>query len=225
MMNLSLLNYMNVIAYIANVAVTYGIGVAGIGGLSNNSELSEKYQTLITPIGFSFAIWGIIFSAQLVFVIVQLLPAFRATPLVANAIGYHYVNVCFSQITWTLAFSFEIIWLSLLAMIAILYFLLSLVNDQYKEQDKTSFRDYWLLKFPFSIHCGWILAALSVNISVVLVSQDVSADVQYYVALGTLAMLVLVSSFSVSFPNRPEYVIPAVLAWASVSIQTMCASL
>ena len=219
MMNLSLLNFMNVIAYVANVLVTYGIGAIGFGGFSTNAELSEKYQTLVTPAGYTFAIWAIIFISQFIFVVVQLLPAFRATPMVAKAIGYDYVSVCISQIGWTLAFTFEIIWLSLLFMLSILYFLLSTVNDQYKLSavEKTSLRDYVLLKFPFAIHCGWIVAATMVNISAVLVAQNVGATIQYYVALGTFAVLLLVAVFCLSFPTRPEFVIPAVLAWASVS--------
>mmetsp|Transcript_21047 Transcript_21047/g.34817 ORF Transcript_21047/g.34817 Transcript_21047/m.34817 type:complete len:334 (+) Transcript_21047:115-1116(+) len=217
-MNLTLLNYLNVVCFIANLVVTYGVGVLGIGGLATNTELSEKYQTLVTPVGFAFAIWGLIFIAQFIFAIVQLLPSFRGAPLVAKAIGYDYVGVCLSQIAWTLAFTFEVIWLSFLAMLSILYFLLSTVNDQYKLQDTTTFRDYWLLKFPFSIHCGWIIAASFVNLSVFLVDLGVSPSAQYFVALGTLVSLLVVACFSVSFPNRPEYVIPAVLAWASFGI-------
>jgi translocator protein len=220
MISLSLLNYLNVIAYVANVLVTYGIGAIGFGGFSTNAALSEKYQTLVTPAGFTFAIWAVIFISQFIFVVVQLLPAFRATPMVAKAIGYDYVGVCFSQIAWTLAFTFEIIWLSLVFMISILYFLLSTVNDQYKLSsiEKTSIRDYFLLKFPFAIHCGWILAATMVNISAVLVAQNVGATIQYYVALGTFLFLLLAAIFCLSFPTRPEFVIPAVLAWASVSL-------
>ena len=219
MARLSLLNYLNVIAYIANVAIVYGIGSLGLFGFNTNGELSAKYQTLVTPIGLTFLIWAIIFIFQLIFVVAQLLPVYRATPMVATAIGYDYVGVCISQIAWTFAFTYEIIWLSLAFMAAILVFLLKIVTDQYKQSslEKTSIRDYWLLKFPFSIHCGWILAAFMVNLSAVLVSQNVEASIQYYVALVTLAILVAISLFSLGFPSRPDYVIPIVLAWASVS--------
>lgn len=219
-MRLSCLNYMNVIAYAANTAVTFGIGSFGWFGTNTNTVLSQKYQTLVTPIGLTFSIWGIIFITQFIFVVVQLLPSFRATPMVAKAIGYDYVNVCVSQVAWTLSFSFEVIWLSLIFMLAILYFLLTIVNDQYKLSilEKQSIRDYWLLKFPFAIHCGWIMAASMVNLSVVLVKYDVAADVQFYIAVGTLAFLVVASLFSLGFPTRPEYVIPVVLAWASFGI-------
>jgi benzodiazapine receptor len=66
------------------------VGVLGLGGLQTNGELSEKYQTLVTQIGFAFAIWGIIFIAQFIFTVVQLFHSFRGAPLVAKAIGYDY---------------------------------------------------------------------------------------------------------------------------------------
>jgi hypothetical protein len=209
-------NYLNVLAYLANLIVTYAIGLYGIGALSTNAELSQKYQTLVTPAGYTFLIWAPIFITQLVFVILQLLPAYRSSPWVAKAVGYQYIGVCVSQVTWTLSFSFEIIWLSLLSMISILYFLLIIVNDLYKLEDKPSIKEFILFKFPFSLHCGWILAAVVLNINVVLVWQAVSANAQYYVALVSLVGIVIFACFAISFPNRPDYVIAMVLAWASV---------
>ena len=55
---LNCLNYTNIVAYVLNVVVTYGIGVGGILDLPTNDELSAKYQTLVTPIGWAFSIWG-----------------------------------------------------------------------------------------------------------------------------------------------------------------------
>jgi hypothetical protein len=104
-------------------------------------------------------------------------------------------------------------------VLSVLYFLLNTVNDQYKLQETTPIRDYFFLKFPFSIHCGWIIAASFVNLSVLLVDVGVSANVQYYVALATLICLIACACFCVSFPARLKYVVPAVLAWAAVSKQ------
>lgn len=90
-------NILNAVAYAVNLVVTYGIGVLGIGGLPNNSELSEKYPTLITPAGWAFAIWAIIFISQGVFVVAQFFKKYRADPLVQDGVGYWYVGTCISQ--------------------------------------------------------------------------------------------------------------------------------
>ena len=215
---LTVLNFLNVLAYIANVAVTYGIGVAGFAGTATNAELSAKYQTLVTPIGTAFAIWGIIFLAQLVFTIVQLFGPYRQAPLVAKGVGYYYIAACLSQIGWTVAFTFEIIWLSLVFMLSILFFLVSILISQYKAQETTSIKDYWLLKFPFAIHAGWIIAASFVNLSVVFVKYGIGPIIQYYTAFATIIVVLLIAALALGYPNRPEYVVPLVLSWASVSL-------
>merc|ERR1711998_602600 len=46
------------------------ISVTGVFG-KTNSEVSALYQTLITPAGFTFSIWGLIFTAELLFVVAQ----------------------------------------------------------------------------------------------------------------------------------------------------------
>ena len=56
---LTCVNYFNILAYFVNVVITYGIGVAGILDLPTNDELSAKYQTLVTPVGWTFSIWGL----------------------------------------------------------------------------------------------------------------------------------------------------------------------
>ena len=56
---LEALNYLNLVAYLVNILITYGIGVAGIFNFPTNGELSIKYQTLVTPVGWAFSIWGV----------------------------------------------------------------------------------------------------------------------------------------------------------------------
>ena len=65
---LQVVHYANVLAYIANVSVTYIIGISGLFGLPTNGELSAKYQTLVTPAGYAFSIWGLIYVLLLVLV-------------------------------------------------------------------------------------------------------------------------------------------------------------
>jgi hypothetical protein len=48
------LNYLNIAAYLLNVVITYGIGVGGFFDLPTNGDLSKKYQTLVTPVGWAF---------------------------------------------------------------------------------------------------------------------------------------------------------------------------
>lgn len=212
--SLSKLNYLNAAAYVVNIVVTYAVGASN--SASSNAAISAKYQTIVTPAGWAFAIWGLIFTLQLIWAVVQLLPAYRASPLVLDGVSYYYIGVCAAQVLWTIFFSFELIFPSLFAMLSILFCLFKIVDSQYKLGGGTSTRDYWFLKAPFDIHCGWIIAASLVNINVVLVKWGSSAAVQFSAAIVSILLLLLANVYYLHL-SRPVFAIPLVLAWACVS--------
>ena len=79
MERLNWLNYLNLIGYIINVFFTFLL--VPVFGIPDNAELSEKYQTILTPAGYAFAIWGVIFVAEGIFAIAQMFPKFRSDPM------------------------------------------------------------------------------------------------------------------------------------------------
>lgn len=218
-MSLTALNYLNIVAYLLNTVVTYGIGYTN---LPSTQDLSAKYQTIITPAGFAFSIWGIIFLAEAVFCVAQVFPAYRSSSLVVKGVGYSYVGVCVAQAIWSIAFEFEQIILSLIAMLTILFFLLRIVNQLYKvridneEEEDSKRRDYWLTVFPFSIHAGWILVASLVNINLVFVRFKAPANVQLAIAITSIVLIYIGTAATLQSPYEPNYVIPTVFAWALV---------
>lgn len=217
------LNVLNVIAYIANVGFVNG--VPALFNVPDNGELSRKYQTIVTPAGWAFAIWGLIFLVQAIWSVVQVaVPSYRTNPLVVEGVDYNYIWVCLFQIAWTFAFGFERIGLSLVFMLGILFFLIRIYSLQQKtliENNDVAFsRNYWLLRFPFGIHLGWIIAATLVNTNVVLVAFGVSARLQFYAAMLSLVITLVVTAgslFNQADKKHPDVVIPLVLVWALVS--------
>jgi TRAP-type C4-dicarboxylate transport system permease small subunit len=53
----------------------------------DNSELSDKYQTLVTPNSFAILIWAVILTFQGIFTISQLFPRFRGKKMVLAIAG------------------------------------------------------------------------------------------------------------------------------------------
>lgn len=100
--------------------------------------------------------------------------------------------------------------------LSILFFLILIVVAQYYVQTTVSHLEFWLLKFPFAVHAGWILAASFVNLNVLIVDLELGVDAQYYAALSSLIAVLLIASLVLACPTRPELVIPLVLAWATV---------
>lgn len=207
-------NYLNLVAYILNIALVYGVGNAGWLGTPDNGELSRKYQTLVTPNSSAFTIWAVIFLSQGIFSVVQFLPRFRAVPMLQSGLGYWYNVVAATQIGWTFSFAYEVIPLSLAFMLAIWVSLIAILYNQYYTKSDGSLWEFWLLRFPFAVHAGWITAASALNVNVQVVSMDQPAYVQLAVAIVSLAVLHAISVWVVFNIPRPQWTIACVLMWA-----------
>lgn len=207
-------NYLNLVAYILNITLVYGIGNAGWLGTPDNGELSRKYQTLVTPSSSAFIIWAVIFMSQGAFAVAQFLPRFRAHPMLQNGLSYWYSGVTATQIGWTISFTYEVIPLSLAFMLAIWISLISILYSQYYTKSDGSLLEFWILRFPFAIHAGWITAASALNVNVQVVSMDQPADVQLAVAIVSLAVLHAISVWVLFNIPRPNWTIAGVLSWA-----------
>jgi len=218
-------NYLNILAFVANAVVAYGVGVGGWGGGLTNAQVSALYPTLLTPASWAFGIWGLIFLCQFVFCLVQFMESFRQTPLVKDGVGLLYNGVVLSQILWTFLFSHMYLRASMAAMTFNLIFLVWILYSQGKHAKKNpstrAWRDYFLLQFPFQIHFAWILVATILNINVLLVFETAEVNTQLYTAIACLNVLSLAASWALfrpCFQALPNYAVALVLAWACAGI-------
>mmetsp|Transcript_14054 Transcript_14054/g.30524 ORF Transcript_14054/g.30524 Transcript_14054/m.30524 type:complete len:386 (+) Transcript_14054:379-1536(+) len=211
-------NWGNLIGFFLNLLVTYGIGVRGAFGLPTNSELSTRYQTLVTPAPWTFSIWSVIFISQLIFAFAQIMPKYRTQPQVKDGVKFYYLATCGFQIIWTILFSSQLFWGSFVAMLGILVMLTALLDSQASATSDKSWKEFWLFRFPFQIHYAWIVAATLVNVSVALVEMDAGTSLQVFVAVASLVILVGVSIFVLFVPKKPKFVVPIVLAWATAGM-------
>merc|ERR1712159_868763 len=145
-----------------------------------------------------------IFVMQAVFCVLQVLPRFRAKEMIQKGVGYSYILTCISQVCWTLAFAYEIIWLALIFMLMIWASLLGLLYSQYYVKSEGTLFEFWFLLFPFAIHCGWLTAASALNV-----------NVQLAVGIVSLAILHAISVWALFGIRRANYTIASVFAWAN----------
>lgn len=208
--SLNVYNLANVLGYVLNVIIVFGFGSLGWGDRPTNGELSDKYQTILTPKSWAFSIWGPIFILEFLWVVWQLLPSQRNSPgLIAT--GYWYLGVCLAQVGWTLSFSFEVIWLSLLFMYGILACLLA-IHINLQDYQKV-WKGYFLWQFPFSLHIGWITAASILNTNLILVAYGASAMAQFGVAIASL-IVVIGFAVTILIQYPVDLTPPLVLVWA-----------
>jgi hypothetical protein len=126
---------------------------------------------------------------------------------------------CIAQTAWSPAFAYEKIPLSAFFMGCILVPLIAILVRQYRiiSRESVSKTDYWLLQFPFEIHCGWICAAFALNLNIIGVALDASASTQVAVASVSLVVLAFSSVACIGL-KMPQFTLPWVVVWATVSV-------
>mmetsp|Transcript_19275 Transcript_19275/g.29090 ORF Transcript_19275/g.29090 Transcript_19275/m.29090 type:complete len:280 (+) Transcript_19275:131-970(+) len=225
-----LLGIINTAAYLLNALETFGYGPfsSHFTADQNNATISDKYQTIITPFGFAFSIWGVIFLMQAVFCYVCTFwgEEYSAHPLVVDGVSYYYLLACLAQTAWSPAFAYEKMPLAAVFMGCILIPLIVIAVKQNRARTRGMeinprlalfFRGkyYWLLQFPFELHLGWIMAAFALNINVVLVADKASSTAQVVAAAISLGVLTIVSIYCLFVVKATNYTIPSVAIWTT----------
>lgn len=205
--------FINLLAYIVNSIITYAVQFGWVD-LPSNSELSDKYQTIVTPFGTSFLIWSVIFMWQLFWVIWQFLPSQRNSEGVIKA-WYYYPIFTVLQAGWTCSFAFEIMWLALIFMYGLLATLVaaSMSLQTYKK----TWKGYLIWQFPFSLQTGWIMAASAVMTNVLPVFYEASVTAKIVVSSLSLVVLV-VTAFTWLSSYPVDFAIPCVIVWALAGV-------
>jgi len=209
----------NAVALLAVIAVNVLAEWLPIGGRTTG-QVSDLYPVLITPAGYAFGIWGLIYSLLVAFVIVGLLPSHRNAPAV-QAVGPWFMVSCLFNMTWVFLWHYLYITSTVFVMLA---FLLTLVvvygrtRSGGRERHSTAPVTYWFVKLPFSVYLAWVSVAALVNLAVGLKAAGWEAwgipDIPWamtLIAVAGLLALVIGSRF-----KDPVYVLTVV--WALVAI-------
>jgi len=213
---MSWINIINVGAYIINLVITY-VSITGAFG-ETNSALSKKYQTLVTPAGWAFSIWGPIFIWEGVFTVVQLLPKYRDSK-VLPAIAPFWWAACIFQIGWTFVFAQDLIALALVLMLCILASLLGVLRQR-DVAEIDSLSEYWMLHAPFSLHAGWIIAASTVSFNVLAdYFRSSPATLLGFAVVSLAVVFALTTFFALAIP-KPDGIICFVAFWAFLGISS-----
>ncbi len=168
-----ILQIANIIAFIVTVFVNYW---SNTGNMNNTTigEVSGDLNSLFTPAGYAFAIWGLIYLLLLGFVIYQARSLFvkvRDDQFVLKT-GWWFVISCFANSAWVFAWIYEFTGLSIVFMLLILLSLLQIVIKNSMELWDAPISVIAFLWWPFVIYSGWITVASVANISAYLVKIE-----------------------------------------------------
>lgn len=196
-----------------------GLSAAGpSSGLfkSTIGNQSRKYYNEITPAGWTFSIWGVIYAWQALWVLYSIVNLFRTSslgpvytspPVLSPALFLFYILANCCTTAWLFLFDRDEIQAAFAALFFNAAFLICGLGASYKVLDKVSYElvsqnrrfDIWLVKGfvhnGLGIYATWTSIATLLNLALIITYSD-GSDVQQStastIALGVLTVEILV---------------------------------
>lgn len=139
-------------------------------------QVSDAYNSLFTPDGVTFAIWGVIYTALLFFCIYHIRMAFKQDDIhpaneSINRMGPWFVLNNIGAAAWLVAWTKGLIAVStgliIFQLLTLIIIHLKLnIHDPHSKPGSKIF-----IQFPLSIYFGWLTMATIANISVYLLAS------------------------------------------------------
>ena len=165
-----LLQIINGVAFVSTIIINY---LSNTGQLNNTTigEVSDGLNSLFTPAGYAFSIWGLIYLLLFAFVIYQgrsLFVKVRDDAFVLK-IGWFFVVSCLANSAWVFCWLYGYTGLSCVFIFLLLISLLKIVIDNSMELWDAPISVIAFLWWPFVIYSGWVTVACIANVSSYLV--------------------------------------------------------
>ena len=207
-----ILQITNIIGFITVVAVNTLANTLPING-KTTGELSDSYPNLFVPAGYVFAIWGVIYLLLLAFTFYQA-SSKRKEAQFLTKIGYLFGISCVANIVWIFLWHYELVFLSLITMFALLGSLIMIYLKLDIGRGDPLREERLYVHLPFSIYLGWITVASIANIVAALVSINWAGfglgEVTWTLIIITVAIILTL----LNIETRADINYTLVIIWA-----------
>jgi hypothetical protein len=211
---------------IANI-LTFGITIyfnyassAGVFNGVTQADMSANYQTLFTPAGYAFSIWGLIYLLLFGFIFYQSRSLFvkvRDDDFILKT-GWWFSLSCVANSLWCYMFVSDYVLVSVFVIFFMLFCLLKIVLNNRMELDDKPISVIVFLWWPFVFYSGWLTVACIANVAAYLVKIDwngfgLSPETWTLFMIGIATSVNLIVTWS---RNMREFAL--VGAWALIAI-------
>lgn len=234
MQNDKLRQFLVVFSVVSLIVMNY-LSNTGVFGGQTNGDVSNKYHTLITPAGYAFSIWGIIFLGLLAFAIYQAMPSQRANPRF-RAVGWWVILNAVCNAIWSPLFNNERIGLALVVILVMLFTLVIIEQrllearhvpvvapdlDATLPEVSANAAQTWLARIPFSIYFGWLTVATILNVAVYLEATAFGLMGLSETTWATAILVVglMVGAFVFNRYRSVAYILVFAWAYAAIAVE------
>lgn len=209
----------NAAAFVAVLFVNFLSNALPLNGRTAG-EISDALPSYFTPAGYTFSIWGLIYTALLGFIIYQALPAQRERRFLGQ-IGWLFAVSSAFNVAWLFSWHYGVYALSLLFMVALLITLVAIYLRLKigRRHPGMSIADKALVHFPFSLYLGWITVATIANVASVTAYWGWDGFGIAGPTWSAIMMLVAAAVAGILLFNRRNLAYAGVLIWALFGIR------
>jgi translocator protein len=205
----------NILALVFALVANFLTG-AQILDLPPIGEISDRYATYLTPAGYAFSIWTLIYLLLIVFAVYQArdLRDPRDDNDIPQLLGPLFIVASICNGLWTFVFVNEWIGLSVVILLLLTASLYAALWRLGVGTTRPSTRDFLVVWLPLMLYTGWVTAASIVNIATYLDSNDVT--VSPLASIAVIAVLTVALLTLLFKRNLRELLISC--AWALVAV-------
>lgn len=205
-----------VASFAATVVVNALANALPINGRTT-AEISDSFRVFVIPAGFTFSIWGLIYTLLLVFTVYQALPSRRADPLLRR-LGYLPALSGLFNVAWIFLWQYELFVPTVVAMVGLLLTLIAIYLRLDQGRTARSRTEDWAVSIPFRVYLGWITVATILNVAVALASIGVDGGGVRPEAIASAVLVVgLIIAATVVVRGR-DVAYGLVIVWAYAGI-------
>jgi benzodiazapine receptor len=195
-------------ATLAMIAVN-ALAAAGLINGITPATVSLRNPSMITPAGYAFSIWCLIYLWLLAFSIYQLLPRnFERF----TRVRILYLASCVLNCAWIWCWHHGLTGVCLMLIAALTAVLILIVQ----RLPKGSLREELLTGVPLGLYAGWVTCAALVNLNILAMRFIESWSA--LLAIGIVSILAAAGSSMIVVWKLKNYVFPLAAAWALTAI-------
>ena len=210
---LALINVAAVAVMLAANGLANGLPINGL----TTGDVSAYYPNLLVPAGFTFAIWGVIYSLVLGLLAYQFFGGAPAQQAVATIGPWLAINAL-ANAAWIAAWHYLQIEASVAIMLVIFASLAMIYVRLGTDKTPKASLAYLCVALPFSVYFAWISLALVLNITALLVSLGWSGAPLTAEAWGTALLIIIANLTAFLVLTRRDLAWGAVTLWALLGI-------
>ncbi len=202
------------------LAVFFQIAATALPALGIGEPIgsrSDELRTLITPAGWAFSIWGLLYLGSIVFALYQAFPAQYRNGLL-DRIGWFAAAAFFGNGLWALYTQLHDLTALSVVVIATTLVCLLVILRRIVTAKRLSRGDRWLAAVPLTALAAWLTAATIVNVAASLTYHGIGEAGGYpLLSAGIVFIGGLIAALAVTRSRGcPWYA--AVFLWALLAI-------